>query len=98
SGVSIVCGRRIRAPGVVASALTHWGSADQQATYLPEFAGEQVPQACVAIAEPHALCARTVLKPPAVRPRSGYRLTGVKSLVPAAADAEVFIIGAQLNG
>ncbi|MDT5072280.1 MAG: hypothetical protein QOH82_1600, partial [Mycobacterium sp.] len=37
----------ILAPGGVASALTHWGSADQQATYLPEFAGENVPQACV---------------------------------------------------
>ncbi|HEY1440747.1 MAG TPA: acyl-CoA dehydrogenase family protein, partial [Mycobacterium sp.] len=42
----------ILAPGGVASTLTHWGSADQQATYLPEFAGENVPQACVAIAEP----------------------------------------------
>src|SRR6516164_2430082 len=41
----------ILAPGGVASALTHWGSADQQATYLTEFAGENVPQACVAIAE-----------------------------------------------
>src|SRR6202000_405462 len=28
------------------------GSADQQATYLHEFAGDNVPQACVAIAEP----------------------------------------------
>ena len=45
----------ILAPGGVASALTHWGSADQQATYLHEFAGENVPQACVAIAEPQPL-------------------------------------------
>ena len=34
----------ILAPGGVASALTHWGSADQQATYLREFAGENVPR------------------------------------------------------
>ncbi|MDX1874487.1 acyl-CoA dehydrogenase family protein [Mycolicibacterium sp. 120266] len=88
----------ILAPGGVASALTHWGSADQQATYLPEFAGENVPQACVAIAEPHALFDPTALKTTAVRTPSGYRLSGVKSLVPAAADAELFIIGAQLNG
>jgi len=33
-----------------------------------------------------------------VRTPSGYRLDGVKSLVPAAADAELFIVGAQLNG
>jgi alkylation response protein AidB-like acyl-CoA dehydrogenase len=88
----------ILAPGGVASALTHWGSADQQATYLSEFAGENVPQACVAIAEPHALFDPTALKTTAVRTPSGYRLSGVKSLVPAAADAELFIIGAQLNG
>ena len=88
----------ILAPGGVASALTHWGSADQQATYLPEFAGENVPQACVAIAEPHPLFDPTALKTTAVRTPSGYRLDGVKSLVPAAADAEVFIVAAQLNG
>lgn len=88
----------ILAPGGVASGLTHWGSADQQATYLPEFAGENVPQACVAIAEPHPLFDPTSLKTTAVRTPSGYRLDGVKSLVPAAADAELFVIAAQLNG
>ena len=88
----------ILAPGGVASALTHWGSADQQATYLKEFAGENVPQACVAIAEPHPLFDPTALKTTAVRTPSGYRLDGVKSLVPAAADAELFIVAAQLNG
>jgi alkylation response protein AidB-like acyl-CoA dehydrogenase len=88
----------ILAPGGVASALTHWGSAGQQATYLPAFAGEHVPQACVAIAEPHPLFDATALKTTAVRTPGGYRITGEKSLVPAAADAEVFIIAAQLNG
>ncbi|HZU49547.1 MAG TPA: acyl-CoA dehydrogenase family protein, partial [Mycobacterium sp.] len=88
----------ILAPGGVASALTHWGSADQQATYLKEFAGENVPQACVAIAEPQPLFDPTNLKTTATRTPSGYRLNGVKSLVPAAADAELFIVGAQLSG
>ncbi|OBG36384.1 butyryl-CoA dehydrogenase [Mycobacterium alsense] len=88
----------ILAPGGVAAALTHWGSADQQATYLHEFAGENVPQACVAIAEPQPLFDPTRLKTTAVRTPSGYRLDGVKSLVPAATDAELFIVGAQLDG
>ncbi|HEX2285461.1 MAG TPA: acyl-CoA dehydrogenase family protein, partial [Mycobacterium sp.] len=88
----------ILAPAGVASALTHWGSADQQATYLKEFAGENVPQACVAIAEPQPLFDPTALKTTAVRTPSGYRLEGVKSLVPAAANAELFIVAAQLNG
>jgi alkylation response protein AidB-like acyl-CoA dehydrogenase len=88
----------ILAPGGVASALTHWGSAGQQATYLPAFTGEQVPQGCVAIAEPHPLFDPTALKTTAVRTPSGYRITGEKSLVPAAANGEVFVIAAQLNG
>ena len=40
----------------------------------------------------------TALKTTAVRTPSGYRLDGVKSLVPAAADAELFVVAAQLNG
>jgi alkylation response protein AidB-like acyl-CoA dehydrogenase len=88
----------ILAPAGVAAALTHWGSAGQQATYLQEFAGENVPQACLAIAEPQPLFDPTALKTIAVRTPSGYRLDGVKSLVPAAADAELFIVAAQLNG
>lgn len=88
----------ILAPGGVAAALTHWGSAEQQATYLREFAGDNVPQACVAIAEPQPLFDPTNLKTTAVRTPSGYRLDGVKSLVPAAVDAELFIVAAQLNG
>lgn len=88
----------ILAPGGVASALTHWGNADQQATFLGEFAGENVPQACLAIAEPHPLFDPTMLKTTAVRTPSGYRLDGVKSLVPAAAAAELFVVAAQLNG
>lgn len=88
----------ILAPGGVAAALAHWGSADQQATYLTEFAGDNVPQACVAITEPQPLFDPTALKTTATRTPSGYRLDGVKSLVPAAANAELFIIAAQLNG
>jgi alkylation response protein AidB-like acyl-CoA dehydrogenase len=88
----------ILAPGGVASALTHWGSADQQATYLPEFTGDNVPQACVAIVEPRPLFDPTALKTTAVRTPSGYRLDGVKSMVPAAAEAELFVVAAQLNG
>lgn len=88
----------ILAPGGVASVLTQFGDADQQATYLNEFAGEKPPQACVAITEPHALFDPTKLKTTAVRTPSGYRIDGVKSLVPAAADAELFIVAAQFNG
>jgi len=88
----------ILAPAGVASAITHWGSADQQATYLAEFAGENVPQSCVAITEPQPLFDPTMLKTSATRTPGGYRIDGVKSLVPAAASAELFVVAAQLNG
>jgi alkylation response protein AidB-like acyl-CoA dehydrogenase len=88
----------ILAPGGVASALTHFGSADQQGTYLAEFAGDNVPQSCVAITEPHPLFDPTMLKTTAVRTPSGYRLDGVKSLVPAAGSCELLIVAAQLDG
>lgn len=88
----------ILAPSGVASALTNWGSADQQATYLKEFAGESVPQASVVIAEPQALFDPFSLKTTATRTPSGFRLNGVKSLVPAAAQAELFIVAASYNG
>jgi alkylation response protein AidB-like acyl-CoA dehydrogenase len=52
----------------------------------------------VAISEPHPLFDPTALKTTAVRTPSGYRIDGVKSLVPAAVAAELLIVAAQLNG
>ncbi len=52
----------------------------------------------MAIAEPRPLFDPTNLATTAVRTPSGYRLHGVKSLIPAAADAELFIVAAQLRG
>ncbi len=43
------------APAAVATALGLWGDADQQATYLPAFTGENVPAAALALLEPRAL-------------------------------------------
>ncbi|WP_428847090.1 acyl-CoA dehydrogenase family protein [Nocardia arthritidis] len=88
----------ILAPSGVAVALSQWGTDAQQQTYLPAFTGENVPQASVVIAEPRALFDPFALQTKAVRSPSGYRLNGVKSLVPAAADAELFLIAAELDG
>uniref|UniRef100_UPI000584B9E5 acyl-CoA dehydrogenase family protein n=1 Tax=Nocardia araoensis TaxID=228600 RepID=UPI000584B9E5 len=86
------------APSGVAVALAQWGSDAQQKTYLPSFIGEDVPQASVVISEPRALFDPFALDTKAVRSPSGYRISGVKSLVPAAADAELFLIAAELDG
>ncbi len=88
----------ILAPSGVAVALTQWGTDSQQKTYLPAFAGEQVPNAAVVVNEPRALFDPFALQTKAVRSPSGYKLNGVKSLVPAAASSELFIVAAELEG
>ncbi|WP_416382254.1 acyl-CoA dehydrogenase family protein [Nocardia transvalensis] len=88
----------ILAPSGVAVALSQWGTDAQQKTYLGAFTGENVPQASVVLAEPRALFDPFALQTKATRSPSGYRLNGVKSLVPAAGDAELFIVGAELDG
>jgi hypothetical protein len=80
----------------VSTALSLWGDADQQATYLPEFVGENVPAAAVALLEPQPLFNPFKLRTTARRAGDGFVLDGVKSLVPRAADAELFIVAAEL--
>ena len=86
------------APGAVATAISLWGDADQQATYLPEFVGENPPAAAIAVTEPQALFDTLALKTTARKTAEGYTLNGVKSLVPRAAEDELFIIAADLEG
>lgn len=88
----------ILAPSGVAVALSQWGTDAQQKTYLGAFTGENVPQSSVVISEPQPLFDPFALSTKATRSPSGYRLNGVKSLVPAAGDAELFIVGAELDG
>lgn len=86
------------APSGVATTLTNFGTDVQQRTYLPDFAGENVPQSAVVIAEPRPLFDAFALQTKATRVPSGYRLNGVKSFVPAAGSSELFLVGAQLDG
>ncbi|MDQ3102514.1 MAG: acyl-CoA dehydrogenase family protein [Actinomycetota bacterium] len=86
------------APSAVSSAIGLWGDADQQATYLPEFTGDNVPAAALAIHEPGALFDPFELATTARRDGDDFVLDGLKALVPRAADAELFVIGADLEG
>lgn len=94
-GLAVAC----LAPAAVSTALSMWGDEQQQSTYLPAFVGEHVPAAALALLEPHPLAdpfaprttARSV-------PGGGFVLDGVKSLVPRAAEAELFVISADLDG
>jgi alkylation response protein AidB-like acyl-CoA dehydrogenase len=85
------------APAAVSAALGLWGDAEQQARYLPEFVGDDVPAAALALLEPRPLFDPFKLETTARASDGGYVLRGVKSLVPRAAEAELFVVGAQLE-
>ena len=85
-------------PGAVATALSLWGTDEQQSTYLPAFTGDEVPAAALALAEPTALFDPTAPATKAEKQGDGYVLNGVKSGVVRGADAELFVVGAELDG
>jgi alkylation response protein AidB-like acyl-CoA dehydrogenase len=93
-GLAVAC----LAPAGVSSALALWGDETQQATYLPSFVGDDVPAAALAILEPRPLFDPFRLETTARRSAGGYTLSGVKSLVPRASSAELFVVAASLDG
>jgi alkylation response protein AidB-like acyl-CoA dehydrogenase len=94
-GIALAC----LAPAGVATVLGLWGDADQQAAYLPAFAGEAPPGAAVAIAEPRVIGDPFDLQTRARRTGAGdYVLEGVKALVPRATEAELLVVAAELDG
>ena len=87
------------APAAVSTAIGLWGDAEQQNKYLPPFVSDDVPGAALAIMEPHALADPMDLHTTAAQNDDGsFTLTGVKALVPRADDAELFVIGAAIDG
>jgi hypothetical protein len=83
------------APGAVATAIGHWGTAEQQATYLPEFTGEKVPAAALAILEPQPLFDPFALRTEAHRDGEDWVLDGAKALVARPGDCELFVVAAK---
>jgi alkylation response protein AidB-like acyl-CoA dehydrogenase len=82
----------------VATALVLWGDEDQQSRYLPAFTGDNPPAAALAVTEPRALFDPFSLATKAHRTPDGFVLSGVKSLVPLAAQGELFLVAADLEG
>ena len=88
----------ILAPSSVAATLSQFGSESQQKTYLPAFGSENVPGAVVVVNEPTPMFNPFELTTKAKKTSGGYSLTGVKSLVPIADSAELFIVAAEYEG
>jgi alkylation response protein AidB-like acyl-CoA dehydrogenase len=92
----------LMAPAAVAGVLAADGSSSQQATYLPAFTGEdgddRAPRAALALLEPGAVA--DVTRPRTVGRTRGSDLVlrGTKALVPGAADADLFVVSARVDG
>ncbi|MDX6625360.1 MAG: hypothetical protein QOE56_349 [Solirubrobacterales bacterium] len=86
------------APGAVATAIGLWGTAEQEATYLPAFTGEDVPPAALAILEPRPLFDPLHLATKARKDGKEWVLEGAKSLLARARECELFVIAAEAEG
>lgn len=88
----------VLAPASVANVITNYGDDAQQKTYLPAFAGESVPPAAVVVSESRPLFDPFELQTTAVREGNDIVINGVKTLVPNAGAAELFIVAVDLDG
>ncbi|KAB1503053.1 acyl-CoA dehydrogenase [Corynebacterium sp. 320] len=88
----------ILAPAAVANVITNYGDDSQQKTYLPEFAGETFPPAAVVVSEARPLFDPFVLQTTAVREGNDIVINGVKTMVPNAGKAELFVVAIDLDG
>ena len=86
------------APLGVVNALVDWGTAEQQAKYLPSFAGEEFVPAALALLEPEPLFDPERVRTGAVRSDEGYCLYGEKCMVPLGETAEIFLVAANTLG
>jgi alkylation response protein AidB-like acyl-CoA dehydrogenase len=86
------------APVAVVNALVDFGTAEQQGSYLPAFIGEQFYPAALALLEARPLFDPHQLATRASAVGDEYVISGEKSLVPLAEDAELFVIMADLAG
>lgn len=87
----------LMAGGSVATAIARYGSADHQATYLPHLTGAHPVDAVMALHEPQPLFDPLRLRTTAVRAGAALVVTGTKALVPLAASAELFVVGAMVD-
>ncbi|PRY53420.1 alkylation response protein AidB-like acyl-CoA dehydrogenase [Knoellia remsis] len=87
------------ATAAVATALALYGDADQQATYLPHFTGDEpVAAAALALQEPQPLFDPFDLTTTAVAQGDSLVLNGTKALVANAEKAELFVVSAMVGG
>lgn len=82
-------------PGLFALPVALFGDEEQKNAWLPRFTEADFPRASAALTEPVYQFDPNNLATTAEREGDSYTLRGVKTYVPLAADAEVFLVYAQ---
>ncbi|HXF64569.1 MAG TPA: acyl-CoA dehydrogenase family protein [Caldilineaceae bacterium] len=82
-------------PNLVAIPIALFGAQEQKEQYLPRFCDEQFPRATAALIEPVFQFDPAELATTAVKEGDGFVIDGVKTLVPLAAGAELFLVYAR---
>lgn len=87
----------LMASGSVATAIARYGTADQEATYLPHLTSAEPVLAALAIQEPQPLFDPYALRTVAERRGGNLVVSGTKALVPQADSAELFVLGVMVE-
>jgi alkylation response protein AidB-like acyl-CoA dehydrogenase len=82
----------------VVNALVRWGSAEQQAKYLPAFLEDRPAAASLALMEPHVLVDPLALRTRARPDGPDFILKGAKTMVPLAEQADLLLVSAEIDG
>jgi alkylation response protein AidB-like acyl-CoA dehydrogenase len=85
-------------PLSVLNALVEWGTEAQQKELIPQFLEASIPAASMALNEPSVLFSPYELATKAEKTANGYKITGVKNMVPLGPTAKFFIVIAEVAG
>lgn len=95
----------ILASSSVVNTLSRWGNKQQQEHWLPKFFSEeatadssQVFSAAIAVQEPQPLFESNTLTTKAKKNKKGYLLNGIKSFIPLAGKADLYLVAAEFKG
>jgi alkylation response protein AidB-like acyl-CoA dehydrogenase len=95
----------ILASSSVVNTLSRWGNKQQQEHWLPKFFSEdatadssQVFSAAIAVQEPQPLFESNTLATKAKKNKKGYLLSGIKSFIPLAGKADLYLVAAEFKG
>ena len=87
----------------VVNAISRWGNKQQQELWLPKFCEQatdasDVFSAAIAVQEPQPLFNSNELTTKAKKNKEGYVISGIKSFIPLAGKANIYLVAAQFKG